>query len=202
MRTGKVAIHLVLLAISSVAGSRAENRETVWIRLLGSDQVGGPSLAAAEAAAARVLASAGIRVRWKDSDLPARSKSATGGDEIHPAAETIDIRLVYSTPPGKKPSALAEALPFAQRGVRVTVFFDRVAALAGHDPLFTPRVLAHEIGHVLRGTDLHSETGVMKAHWDGADYCTMRAKGLKFAREDAAAMSSYLTQVQVRPARR
>ena len=194
------------MAISSVAGSWAENQETVLIRLLDSDQVGGPSLLDAEAVAAKVLASDGFRVRWQDGDLPARSKSATGGDTIHPAAETMDIRLVYSTPPGKKPSALAEALPFAQRGVRVTVFFDRVAALAGHDPLFTPRilghVLAHEIGHVLRGTDLHSETGVMKAHWDGADYCTMRAKGLKFAREDAAAMSSYLTQVQVRPARR
>ena len=68
------------MAISSVAGSWAENQETVLIRLLGSDQVGGPSLLAAEAVAAKVLASAGIRVRWQDADQRAPIRLSRAGD--------------------------------------------------------------------------------------------------------------------------
>ena len=84
--------------------------------------------------------------------------------------------LQHGTPAG----ALAVSLPYARGGVRITVFFDRVADYANCDPLFMPRflghVLAHEIGRVLRGTNAHSLTGVMKAHWDRDDYFAMRVK--------------------------
>jgi len=190
-----VAILGAWLAVSGAAccetASRVEQpKNEVWIRLFGSARVGGLTLPDAEAVANKVLASAGVHVRWQDCDLPARSKSTTGAD-------TIDIRFVYSTPSGRNPGALAESRPFAGSGVRVTVFFDRVAELSKHEPLFTPRilghVLAHEIGHVLQGTDLHSPTGVMKARWDDHDYCAMRAKVLRFTPEDAVAIASHLS---------
>jgi hypothetical protein len=90
----------------------------------------------------------------------------------------LDVRLVANTL-HLRSSALAEALPFARSGVRVNVFYDRVQkvmdrhyaaaslaraqsgrwAILGH-------VLAHEIGHVLLGTDRHSPGGLMRAAWD------------------------------------
>ena len=50
-------------------------------------------------------------------------------------------------------------------------------ALLGH-------VMVHEITHVLEGVARHSSAGVMKAHWDLADYHAMTGRPLPFAAED------------------
>ena len=41
-------------------------------------------------------------------------------------------------------------------------------------------VLAHEISHILQGTDQHSARGVMKALWDINDYLRMARHPLPF----------------------
>jgi hypothetical protein len=41
-----------------------------------------------------------------------------------------------------------------------------------------------KITHLLQGISRHSDTGVMKAHWSGADFCEMRRKPLGFTVED------------------
>jgi hypothetical protein len=45
-------------------------------------------------------------------------------------------------------------------------------------------VLVHEITHILEGISRHSESGLMKAHWDKADFFYMRGNALRFAQED------------------
>ena len=197
MITRKTAIHLVLLAISGNSGCWAAVKTgnpdpQVAIRLLDADPVAGPDLRTAQDIAGKILASAGVRVRWH------------GGHAIHPAAETIDIRFTHSLPRYGTTGALAESSPFAHSGVRITVFLDRVLEYANRNPLFTPRilghVLAHEIGHVLKGTDAHSSVGVMKAHWNYDDHRTMRSKTLEFTRDDAAMIASHLAHGRTRTA--
>jgi hypothetical protein len=58
--------------------------------------------------------------------------------------------------------------------VRQTVIADRVPILLAH-------VLAHEVAHLLGGTDAHSSNGIMKARWNGSDYDQMAQKHLTFA---------------------
>ena len=54
-------------------------------------------------------------------------------------------------------------------GVIATVYLDRVnwlAAASGVDArVLLGRVLAHEIGHLLLGTNAHGRTGLMRAVW-------------------------------------
>jgi hypothetical protein len=45
-------------------------------------------------------------------------------------------------------------------------------------------VLVHEITHVLQEVPRHSESGMMKARWEGADFARMRHQTLPFAEED------------------
>ena len=45
-------------------------------------------------------------------------------------------------------------------------------------------VIAHEVMHILQGVARHSESGVMKANWTGADYQRMAWKPLPFTEED------------------
>lgn len=87
------------------------------------------------------------------------------------------------TPTDLAPSALAYALPY--EGVNIEAFFDRVpgnndaerAAVLGY-------VLVHEIAHILQGVARHSESGIMKAQWDKADFVRMRLVPMSFTEED------------------
>lgn len=184
----KKAMQVALLSMAGVAGALAA--PTVQIRLHDSDRMGGLPLATAKGVAGKILASAGLSVRWKED------RRVEDG-----VAATIDISILYPTPRGQAPGALAESFPFAREGNRVTVFFDRVEDYAQHNPFFLPQilghVLAHEIGHVLLGTNSHSWTGLMKAHWDAADYFTIRAKQLNFTPEEAASMRTWVADQRV-----
>jgi hypothetical protein len=45
-------------------------------------------------------------------------------------------------------------------------------------------VLVHEITHMVEGTNVHAETGIMKARWDRVDRLNMEAHPLAFTEED------------------
>ena len=51
-------------------------------------------------------------------------------------------------------------------------------------PMLLAHVLVHEMTHILQGVSRHSETGVMKAHWDESDFGQMRIKALPFTEAD------------------
>jgi hypothetical protein len=122
-----------------------------------------------------MFAGVDVKIDWH-AGLPPRRQSQ------HQTA--IMVQIVTDTPRELKPSALAFARPY--EGVHIDVFYDRVRAATG--PELTPNVLAHvlvhEITHILQGSCRHSDTGVMKAHWNHEDYIEMRMKPLSFTEED------------------
>ena len=78
---------------------------------------------------------------------------------------------------------------YGQGPVPITVFGDRVIRLLeSYRTLEAGKVLghvlAHEICHALEGVARHSDSGLMKARWNGSDMLTMRGGGLEFARAD------------------
>ena len=186
MAANRMAIGAVILGMAGVAyGWVPDAPAEVRIQVLGAGQVPGLILSAAETVASRILVTAGAHLRWTQGQAP------------HPPSGMIVIRLLDFAPKGYPAAALAQAHPFAADGVRITVFLDRIWAVADRRPLLQARVLghvlAHEIAHVVRGTNSHSWTGVMKANWDDADYRTMRGRGLTLAADDVAAIRARLT---------
>jgi Zn-dependent protease with chaperone function len=97
----------------------------------------------------------------------------------------IQILQNPTPPPEVAPSALACAYPF-NRSSRVIVLFRKrvdnmlngrgtaAGVILGH-------ILAHEIGHMLIGTDVHSSTGLMKPGWTNIDIGAMLASKLEFS---------------------
>ena len=77
-------------------------------------------------------------------------------------------------------------------GALATVYVDRVASLAqesGVDgSLLLGRAIAHEIGHLLIGTNQHSTSGVMRARWSRRDLRRGRPDQWRFTREEMMAM--------------
>lgn len=176
----------VILGMAGVAYSRVPDAPAeVRIQVIGAGQVSGLMLSAAQTVASGILTTAGAHLRWTQGQAP------------HPPSRAIVIRFLDFAPKGHPVGALAESHPYAGDGVRITVFLDRIWAVAHRQPLLQARVLghvlAHEIAHVLRGTNSHSWTGVMKAHWDDADYRAMRTRGLTFVAGDIVAIRARLT---------
>ena len=124
----------------------------------------------ATAQASAIFAKIGVALTWAR-----RSACVEDG---------IEIEVVAHAPGNASPSALAYAFPFGNRGQRITVFYDRVIRLVGPQENWIPaalgHVLAHEIGHVLLGTDGHADTGLMEAQWTKAEVSMMQARPLGF----------------------
>jgi len=130
--------------------------------------------------ATRIMRQAGVRLRWLNKDPQRFARSAGTPCASEPTAPTIVMNFSTTTPEGLETGVVAKAYPYAQGGVRITFFRDRLQTFFNARPSWAGSVLghlmAHEITHVLQGTSRHSETGLMRAHWSPEDYGQMPSK--------------------------
>lgn len=126
-----------------------------------------PHLQLARILAGRIFAEIGTGIEWRCSS----------GSE-----QPITITISTHPPYLGDPDALAYAQPY---GGGIRVFYGRIDNYApetrGH---LLAHVLAHEITHVLQGMMHHSDSGIMKAHWDYLDLRKMRSRSLEFTPDD------------------
>jgi hypothetical protein len=153
-----------------------------------SSQVAAPPdlLRDGQEAASNILAGIHVQLVWTGQTRQALKPVAVGVGE--PATHDLAVEVVPHAPASFSDVALAMALPYADSGVRILIFYDRVEPLLrGHN---APQasvlgyVLAHEIAHVLQGVARHSETGIMQARWSENDFKWMGIKVLTFTPED------------------
>ena len=154
--------------------AQAKNVEPrITIYLQESHTVPFEILARGQMTATEVYSTIQIRLEWRQGVEPADQK----------AGEKIGIQFDAVVPEAFHPGALAFATPYGNSGTRIHILFDRVFKMGG-----TPRlagallghVMAHEITHVLEAIARHSDTGVMKAHWDDHDLEQMAVRPLPF----------------------
>ena len=126
---------------------------------------------AAQRIASGMFARIGVTLRWHVGlrGCPERGILVNLGDHT---SETL------------LPGALAYALPY--EGTHIHVFYDRIAntQVGRVLPRVLAHVLVHEITHILEGTNRHSASGVMKAHWTAGDFSLMAGRTLDFSSED------------------
>jgi len=120
--------------------------------------------------ASRLFASIGVAIEWHTVYA---CPSASGA-----------IRAVVSeqAPPPGHDGDMAYAFPY--EGTRIVIFYARIKDMARNRNLLVSRllayVLAHEIAHVLQWTSRHSDSGIMKAHWNHADEIQIQKNTLRF----------------------
>ncbi len=142
-----------------------------------------------------MFARAGVRITWVNGKP--RSSGADGAPVV------VHVRFVRQSMDAHSAGALAYATPFARGVNTITVLRDRIRAIAdgpAREPHILTHVLAHEIGHVLQGTDRHAESGVMKACWDREDFQAMERNSLEFTLTDVELMRGRLTRLRARAA--
>jgi hypothetical protein len=122
----------------------------------------------AQTLATRIFADAGVHIDWRWSR--------------YCPMHAIRISFSTSTPENRLPGAWAYAKPF--EGVHIEIFYDRVRRKSIEPSRLLAHVLVHEITHMLQGTDVHAEIGIMKARWTPEDLANMRVKSLPFTPAD------------------
>jgi hypothetical protein len=166
---------ITTIAAVAIAVAISARADEVTVYVQGLSVVPAPVLNRAETFANQIFAGVGLNIDWR-----------TGQPHRRPSQHerSIVVEIVTDTPRKLKPGALAFARPY--EGVHITLFYDRVRAAT--EPELTQNLLAHvlvhEITHILQGSCRHSDTGVMKARWNHADYMEMGQKPLSFTEED------------------
>jgi hypothetical protein len=161
-----LAMSLALAVIAQAAGR-------VRVCVNSGTYVSFSDLAKAETIASRMFATAGVTLEWRD----AGSAACRNSDQ----ARTVVLDFHVHTAPSDHPGAFAYALPY--QGSHIVVLFDRFEESAGGPrqvSTILAHVMAHEITHLLEGFARHSQTGVMKAHWDAYDFMQMALTPLPF----------------------
>jgi len=204
------ALALAMLAAGS-ADAAGESGATVSVRTYNYAKVSTRVMRGAEREAGRVFTAAGIDTMWVDclaseagagSRLGLAEPAGTANSDCSTRVNgvTVGLRLLSrSTIPSKDFSD--EMFGFATGGDLASVFYQRVKDLAwgvdkdGNEiPLILGDVMAHELGHLLLGTNSHSPAGIMCANWD-QDYLRLALRGHElFSQEQSASMRATLAR--------
>jgi hypothetical protein len=152
---------------------------------------------AARRTASAILGRVGVRVVWFECALPAEVSAADSCTQPLRRSELL-VRIVSAgmvdRPPDVDTLGYAFVDPDAGGGSLAAVYADRVRVMAqsaGVDEAeLLGRTMAHEVGHLLLGTNRHAGDGLMRAFWSTADLRRNRATQWLFGGKEGKAMRS------------
>jgi hypothetical protein len=186
------------------AWAGSEDVKEITIRVFNSAKVSKGDLAGALKVASAIYAEAGIGITWEQgSDDDHESKAldfsayrASDGACAGRRLGGVNLGLDRAPTSGVNNNTLGFALPCARYGTDASVFVDRCEGVMQGTTASFGKILghaiAHEVGHVLLGTNGHSVGGLMRARWGRAEWQTVAAAHLAIAPADAEKMAASL----------
>jgi hypothetical protein len=159
--------------------------------------VGSKTLGQAEQLAGTIFALAGVDAQWRTglgnrNSLINDFSAPILGQCDAPLPEIVTVQIISNAPRGLPLYALGQALPCSKRGIQVTVYTDRLDYVSRTTFAAFYRVLghalAHELGHVLLGSPLHSDCGLMKSVWSKSDWQRAAISMIPFEPEQASVL--------------
>ena len=186
-----VAVVLCRLAIAfaTEAGSEVD----LSVRLVDHSGQSAADRDAALGVAAELMLTAGVRVVWKI--CPAEPSGVAACDAFQPQGERV-VRII----PGPATRATSSSDPLgtavidsqSRTGTLATGYWDRITRTATRAGVSSTtllgRVIAHELGHLLLGTNKHAASGLMRSVWTPAEMRLSRPADWQFSPQDAAAI--------------
>jgi len=167
----------------------------VVIRTYNSADLPAADLESAVASGTAILKASGLGTAWHACE-PALVLNAEHPCATPLRANEIAVRIVRLTTRadyrGELPLGYSLVDTATRSGSLATIYMDRVtwlAEAAGVDGrLVLGRAIAHEVGHLLLGTNAHSESGLMRAVWSCDALKRNTGRDWLFAPGDARAM--------------
>ncbi len=163
---------VISLASSETVFARvADPSPTIRVRVNNYAQASPAIIARAEREAGRVLGEAGLRMVWLDCPMEHYGGVHVQQNPCLEPLEPSDIVLrVLSEPTQNK--FQDTVFGFAVVPIFASVYYDYALRSAKRDnaefevPVILGCVIAHELGHLLLGSNSHSGSGVMQPRWE------------------------------------
>ncbi len=156
-------------------------------------------IAAAQRVADRIYASAGIRVQWREC----RTAIGPSAEASDLCTDPLQAHELIGRVAGGGGDAASPVFGYAlvdsraKAGTIATLYADRVSAAAArlvvNRATLLGRTLAHELGHLLLGTNAHARHGLMRARWPDAVMRNDVRHEWQFSRREARHMQMALT---------
>jgi len=195
-----LSLAVVSLVASIVAAARTPDALAPRVRLSVFNDAGIPddTLAQAAARATAILAQSGVELDWLSCGRPDPSDFSQRATPCSAVAwpHQLPVRIV---PRGRSIGAdiFGQAvLDDAGRGAYSNVYYNNLAANREHAQLsdgdMLGFVIAHEVGHLLLGSNSHSPSGLMQARWDSSALHSALHNTLFFTPAQSASLRSRL----------
>jgi hypothetical protein len=160
--------------------------------------VGAATLREAEREASRVFQRANIDVIWLQCPQNTLEQISLGRCSEASFPAHLHLRVV-PRPRAAKISAVGMSFLSADgKGCYADLFYERVVELQMKTHTLTAIILghamAHELGHLLLGTNSHSRDGLMRAQWNRGDLAEAARGNLVFSPEESTRMRSRFTR--------
>lgn len=187
---------LLLSVVLLGAAARAANGGNSIITVLVNDevQIAPANLLQAERETARIFRLAGIEIAWINCNVGAEP------DECAQflGANQFVVHIVKSGVTRTKCVLGQSFLGEDGTGKYTDVYFERIEwahrEFDADMALLLGRVSAHELGHLLLGTNAHANVGIMKPQWDLESPRRMDTGTLVFTKQQARLMKTRITR--------
>ena len=154
--------------------------------------VASPSvLEGAEREAGRILRMAGLGVVWLECPVRPFTPGPQGHCEKAPEASDLRLRVLGAQVTNKFQDTV---FGFAVHPVLASVYYVSAARRAKSDdadfeaPIILGCAIAHELGHLLLGTNSHSDAGIMQPRWESNQFRQLMIGNLVFTTEQSKLM--------------
>ena len=171
----------------------AESAATTTVLVYNQAHVSPGILSTAEREAGRILGAAGVRVTWLECPMVSITASP-GGPCLRPL-ESTDIMLRVLPSPIQS-YFKADVFGFAISPILASVYYDFADRLdltvytEFNTRIVLGCVIAHELGHLLLGTNSHSRAGIMQSPWKPKQVRKAMMGTLLFTAEQAKLMQA------------
>jgi hypothetical protein len=185
------------------AAVELETEDVVHVCVLDHAGVPAPLLERARRVTERIYEDAGVRLNWLAA---AESDSGRIMCDGPTGSSVLILRLLPESkasllPTYKMQFGLALLTNDARHASNAYIFVEKVAAHAEEQSMSCPDllgfVMAHEMGHLLLGTNSHSRQGIMRSRWNPVDLeSTYRARQRFLAKQKRSIRENVRARIQ------
>jgi hypothetical protein len=195
-RKWTLIISLAIFIVCSSGLAQGAARREIAVHIYNDAQVAPATLTRAEQEASRIFVDAGLGVAWANCPCMEGAVLASGRDQGNqPAVLVLHIidHAAGETSKGDFGLAFLGAGGIGRYG---DVFWERVRELQQNSDVNAAAVLggviAHEVGHLLLGSNAHAVGGIMLPRWQTAELHRIGMGTLLFLPEQAKKMRARL----------
>jgi hypothetical protein len=174
-----------------VLAGESDPGPTITVQIFNYSQASPAILAGAEREAGRILGRAGLQAVWLECPVgPSKPGSQTPCQKA-PEATDLMLRVLASPSQNKFQDTV---FGFTVHPVLASVYYEYAARRAKSDdadfeaPIILGCAIAHELGHLLLGTNSHSDAGIMQPRWESNQFRQLIIGNLVFTTEQSKLM--------------